>query len=194
VKEEYPLLAEAARSVATPQIRNMGTISGNLAQDTRCWYYRYPHEIGGRILCYLKGGKGCYAQTGENRYHSIFGGLREAGSSCASACPAGVDIPSYLSKIRENNLPEAARILLEANPLPSITGRVCPHFCEQGCNRGDLAVSVRDIERFVGDYILHNPGELVPEPSSGKKACPERSRRVAVVGSGPAGLTAGIPQ
>jgi NADPH-dependent glutamate synthase beta subunit-like oxidoreductase/CO/xanthine dehydrogenase FAD-binding subunit len=185
VKEEYPMLAEAARSAATPQVRNMGTIGGNLAQDTRCWYYRYPHEIGGRILCYLKGGKGCYALTGENRYHSIFGGLREANPCCSSACPAGVDIPSYLSKIREDNLSEAARILLEANPLPSITGRVCPHFCEQECNRGDFdeSVSVRDIERFIGDYILQNTGEIkVPETSSGKK--------VAVVGSGPAGLTA----
>jgi hypothetical protein len=111
VKEEYPMLAEAAQSVAVPQIRNMGTIGGNLAQDTRCWYYRFPHEIGGRILCYLKGGKGCYAITGENRYHSIFGGLREESPPCSSACPGGVDIPSYLSKIREDNLPEAARIL-----------------------------------------------------------------------------------
>jgi NADPH-dependent glutamate synthase beta subunit-like oxidoreductase len=184
VKEEVPMLAEAARSVATPQVRNMGTIGGNLAQDTRCWYYRYPHEIGGRILCYLKGGQGCYALTGENRYHSIFGGLREANPRCSSACPGGVDIPSYLSKIREHNLSEAARILLEANPLPSITGRVCPHFCEQECNRGDFdeSVSVRDIERFIGDYILQNTGKKVPETSSGKK--------VAVVGSGPAGLTA----
>jgi NADPH-dependent glutamate synthase beta subunit-like oxidoreductase len=184
VKEEYPLLAKAAESVAVPQVRNMGTIGGNLAQDTRCWYYRFPHEIGGRILCYLKGGKGCYALTGENRYHSIFGGWRNASPPCTSACPGGVDIPLYLSKIRENNLSEAARILLEANPLPSITGRVCPHFCEQECNRGDFdeSVSVRDIERFIGDYILQNTGEKVPETSSGKK--------VAVVGSGPAGLTA----
>ena len=186
VKEEVPLLAEAARSVATPQVRNMGTIGGNLAQDTRCWYYRFPHEIGGRILCYLKGGKGCYALTGENRYHSMFGGLREASPPCSSACPGGVDIPSYLSKIREDNLPEAARILLETNPLPSITGRVCPHFCEQECNRGDFdeSLSIRDIERFMGDYILENADEIIiaPEANTGK--------RVAVVGSGPAGLSA----
>ena len=63
VKEKYALLAEAAEAVATPQIRSMGTIGGNLCQDLRCWYYRYPHQIGGRILCYLKGGKGCYASS-----------------------------------------------------------------------------------------------------------------------------------
>jgi NADPH-dependent glutamate synthase beta subunit-like oxidoreductase len=186
VKKEYPMLAEAAQSVAVPQIRNMGTIGGNLCQDVRCWYYRFPHEIGGRILCYLKGGKGCYAITGENRYHSIFGGLREQSTPCSSACPGRVDIPSYLSNVREDNLPEAARILLENNPLPSITGRVCPHFCEQECNRGDFdeSLSIRDIERFMGDYILENADEIItaPETDTGKK--------VAIIGSGPAGLSA----
>jgi NADPH-dependent glutamate synthase beta subunit-like oxidoreductase/CO/xanthine dehydrogenase FAD-binding subunit len=186
VKKEYPLLAEAAQAVAVPQIRNMGTIGGNLCQDVRCWYYRYPHEIGGRIHCYLKGGKGCYALTGENRYHSIFGGLRDQSTPCSSACPAGVDIPSYLSTIREGNLPEAARILLENNPLPSITGRVCPHFCEQECNRGDFdkSVSIRDIERFMGDYVLENADEIITAPEA------DTGKRVAIIGSGPAGLSA----
>ncbi len=186
VREKYPLLAKAAESVAVPQIRNMGTIGGNLAQDTRCWYYRYPHEIGGRILCYLKGGKGCYALNGDNRYHSIFGGWRNESPPCASACPGSVDIPSYLSKIREGDLPGAARILLDANPLPAITGRVCPHFCEQECNRGDFdeSVSIRDIERFMGDYILEKGNEIIPASGadSGKSA--------AIIGSGPAGLSA----
>ena len=57
VKEEYKLLAEAAYSVASPHIRNMATIGGNLAQDVRCWYYRYPTQIGGPITCLRKGGK-----------------------------------------------------------------------------------------------------------------------------------------
>jgi len=184
IKGKYKLLAEAAQSVATPQIRRMGTIGGNLCQDVRCWYYRYPHQIGGRILCYLKGGKGCYALTRENQYHSIFGGLREASSPCSSACPGGVDIPSYLSKIREGDLPEAARILLDTNPMPSITGRVCPHFCEQECNRGDFdePVSIRDIERFVGDYILENADEIIKPPET------DTGKSVAIIGSGPAGL------
>lgn len=79
VQAKYSVLAQAAKSVATPQIRNMATIGGNLCQDTRCWYYRYPHEVGGRIVCLRKGGqkKGgvdvCYATSGDNRYHSIFG-------------------------------------------------------------------------------------------------------------------------
>jgi len=186
VKKKYKLLAEAAEAVATPQIRRMGTIGGNLCQDVRCWYYRYPHSVGGRILCYLKGGKGCYALTRENRYHSIFGGLRDTSPPCSSACPGGVDIPSYLSQIREGDLPQAARTLLNTNPLPSITGRVCPHFCEQECNRGDFdeSVSVRDIELLLGDYILDNAGEIVRVPAA------DSGKSVAIIGSGPAGLSA----
>lgn len=76
VKEEYRLLAEAAHAVATPHIRNMATIGGNLAQDLRCWFYRYPHQIGGPIVCLRKGGKFCSALAGDNRYHSIFGAAR----------------------------------------------------------------------------------------------------------------------
>jgi NADPH-dependent glutamate synthase beta subunit-like oxidoreductase/CO/xanthine dehydrogenase FAD-binding subunit len=184
--EKYKILAEAAEAVATPQIRRMGTIGGNLCQDVRCWYYRYPHSVGGRILCYLKGGKACYALTRENQYHSIFGGLRDARPPCSSACPGGVEIPSYVSHIREGNLIEAARTLLKTNPLPSITGRVCPHFCEQQCNRGDFdeSVSVRDIERFMGDYILDKADDIIQAPKA------DSGKGVAIVGSGPAGLSA----
>ncbi len=186
VKGRYKLLAEAAEAVATPQIRRMGTIGGNLCQDLRCWYYRYPHHMGDRILCYLKGGTRCHALTGENQYNSIFGGSREATLPCSLACPGTVDIPSYLSTIREGDLHEAAKILLDANPIPSITGRVCPHSCEQECNRNefDESVSIRDIERFMGDYILENANEIITPPQT------DTTKRVAIVGSGPAGLSA----
>ncbi|MFC1905332.1 FAD-dependent oxidoreductase [Chloroflexota bacterium] len=186
VKKSYPLLAEAAGNVATPQIRRMGTIGGNLCQDLRCWYYRYPHQVGGRITCYLKGGGRCYAVNGENEYHSIFGGVKVDKTSCSYDCPACIEIPAYLNKIRENNLPEAARILLERNPFPSITGRVCPHYCENTCARQDFdeAVSIRNIERFIGDYILDHLDELIKAPSS------DTGKKIAVIGSGPAGLSA----
>lgn len=88
VRQKYKLLAEAAEAVATPQIRNMGTIGGNLCQDVRCWYYRYPHHLGGRILCYRKGGKGCPAATGENQYQSIFGGSR----GCMAVNPSDIAV------------------------------------------------------------------------------------------------------
>ena len=186
VREKYEILAEAAEAVATPHIRAMGTLGGNLCQDVRCWYYRYPNQIGGRIDCYLKGGKECYALTRENQYHSIFGGLRFAAPPCQTACPGQVNIPAYLSQIREGNLLEAARGLLRNNPIPAITGRVCPHFCEQSCNRGhfDESLSVRNIERFVGDYILDNADEIIEKPGESTQ------KKVAIIGSGPAGLAA----
>jgi len=186
IKEKYKLLAEAAHAAATPQVRNMATVGGNLCQEIRCWYYRYPHSIGGRIVCFAKGGKGCNALTGENQYHSIYGAYRGTSPSCSVNCPGGVDIPSYLNRIREGDLREAARTILTINPIPSITGRVCPHFCEEGCYRGewDESLSIRPIERFMGDYILENAREIIepPENKTGKK--------VAIVGSGPAGLSA----
>lgn len=186
VKDKYKILAEAADSVATPHIRTMGTLGGNLCQDVRCWYYRYPDQIGGRIDCYLKGGKECYALTRENQYHSIFGGMRFVAPPCRSACPSHVNIPAYLNAIREDNLLEAARELLNNNPLPAITGRVCPHFCEQSCNRGhfDESLSIRDIERFIGDYILDKADEVIEKPRESTR------KKVAIIGSGPAGLAA----
>ena len=54
IRKRYPILSEAAEAVATPEIRNMASLGGNLCQDTRCWYYRYPHHMGGRIICYRK--------------------------------------------------------------------------------------------------------------------------------------------
>lgn len=67
VMERYPGLAEAASSVGSPQLRNQGTIAGNLCQKPRCWYYR------GEFHCLRKGGELCYAMEGENQYHAILG-------------------------------------------------------------------------------------------------------------------------
>ena len=100
VTEKYGILAEAAKSVATPQIRNMCTIGGNLAQDVRCWYYRYHDQLGGTVMCLRKGVAVCNALIGDNRYHSIFGTAALPSYPCASHCPAGIAIPSYLGKIK----------------------------------------------------------------------------------------------
>jgi xanthine dehydrogenase YagS FAD-binding subunit len=73
VQSKYAALAEAAHHTASPHIREMGTIGGNICQFTRCWYFRLPDN---RFDCVRKGGKKCYAMTGENRYHSIFGAVK----------------------------------------------------------------------------------------------------------------------
>src|SRR5882762_465536 len=69
VRARFPGLAEAAPSIATPQIRNLGTVGGNLCQRPRCWYYRLEE-----VICLKKGGSECYAAKGENKYNAIFGG------------------------------------------------------------------------------------------------------------------------
>jgi len=183
VQEQYPALAAAAGSVASPQIRNMATVGGNLCQEPRCWYYRYPEN---QFFCARKDGNACPAMIGENRYHSIFGAIRAIDPPCIRDCPAHIDIAAYLECLRAGDRDGAARLVLERNPLPAITGRVCPHYCEVNCNRVhyDEAVSVREIERGVGDHVLEHPGRFyrVPRRRTGK--------HVAVVGSGPAGLSA----
>ncbi len=76
VQDKYNALAQAAQSVGSPQIRNMGTIGGNLCQDIRCWYYRASPWCGDSFVCLRKGGRICYAVAGDNYYHSIFGGYK----------------------------------------------------------------------------------------------------------------------
>ena len=87
VQKNYPILSKAAEAVATPEIRNMATLGGNLCQGTRCWYYRYPHHMGGRIICYRKEKAPCQAVKGDNRYHAIMGG-----KVCFAVCPSDTAI------------------------------------------------------------------------------------------------------
>lgn len=81
ITSKYPALAASARAVASWQIRSMGTIGGNICQDTRCWYYRSSWN---KFDCIRKGGSTCYALLGNNHEHSIFGGT----AGCFAAHPS----------------------------------------------------------------------------------------------------------
>ncbi len=185
LKRDYPVLAEAAHRTASPHIREMGTVAGNICQNNRCWYYWLSDDL---FHCLRKGGNVCYALTGDNRYHSVFGAAKveDTLTGCAQGCPNSIDIPGYLAQIREGDMEAAAHTLLRRNPIPAITGRVCPHTCQTECARAefDESVSIREIERYLGDQILADPITYYPTPvqTTGKK--------VAVVGSGPGGLSA----
>ncbi len=183
IRQTYPLLAEAAASVASPQIRNVATIAGNLCQEPRCWYYRNPDNT---FDCLRKGGRWCDALFAENRYHSIFGGMCVSAAPCVAGCPIHNDIPAYMAELRAGKLEAAVAILLRTNPLAAIMGRACAHYCEEECNRFDYdePVSIRDVERYLGDYALAHAVEFYPAPPH------ETGKPVAVVGAGPAGLTA----
>jgi len=84
VEGNYAALAEAAGRVASPNLREMGTIGGNICQLARCWYYRSPNN---RFFCFRKGGPTCFAVAGENRYHAILGG-----AVCFAVCPSDTAI------------------------------------------------------------------------------------------------------
>jgi len=103
---------------------------------------------------------------------------------CSHACPAGNDISGIILRLASGDLDGAARLLRSSNPLPATLGRVCPHFCEGQCNRDALggAIAIHMIERFLGDLLLSEQTAPQPLPPSGRK--------VAVVGAGPAGITA----
>lgn len=83
LRQRYGALAEAAHAVASPQIRNVATLGGNLCQDVRCCYYRYPRHIGGPINCARKGNGPCLAVKGDNRNHAVLEGRR-----CFAVCPS----------------------------------------------------------------------------------------------------------
>ena len=104
---------------------------------------------------------------------------------CSHTCPAGVDVPRYLRLIAQEKYDEAIAVIRERIPFPSVCGYVCFHPCEAKCRRGqiDEPISIRALKRFAADHAQkHTSAQPTIAPSSGK--------RVAIVGSGPAGLTA----
>ncbi len=102
---------------------------------------------------------------------------------CNASCPAGNDVVGFVQALKTQGVEAAARVLLRTQPLPSICGRVCPAPCMSACNRGtyDGAVNIRALERWIGDHAA-------PRPEPLRQASPPR--RIAIVGSGPAGLGA----
>ena len=104
---------------------------------------------------------------------------------CQFACPAGIDVPSYVALIGAGRNAEALDLIREDNPLPSVCGYVCPAPCEAQCRRGevDQPISIKSLKRFVADFVREQ-GEGAPPPT------PFHSQKVAIIGSGPAGLSA----
>jgi formate dehydrogenase major subunit len=105
---------------------------------------------------------------------------------CKLACPAGVDIQGYIGLIANGQYAEALKLIKESNPLPLVCGRVCPRFCEAKCRRNlvDEPLAINALKRFVANYDQNNGGPYAPELK------PPTGRRVAIVGGGPAGLSA----
>ncbi len=105
-------------------------------------------------------------------------------SPCRVGCPAGEDIQKYIFLLIEDRAEEAWRTIIETNPMPAVTGRVCFHPCMEKCTRKDFdqSINIPGIERSIGDLGLENPGWM-------KKTKASKKEKVAVVGGGPAGLS-----
>jgi len=106
---------------------------------------------------------------------------------CNNACPTGEQIQKYLDYVKHERYLDGYLTIMEDNPMPSVTGRVCYHPCETACNRAqhDEPIGIRSVERFLGDYGLNLPEEPI------KATLPElNGTTIAIVGSGPAGLAA----
>jgi xanthine dehydrogenase YagS FAD-binding subunit len=111
VRERYAALSEAARSAASPQLREMGTVGGNLCQAVRCWYFRHPD-----LRCWLRGGDTCYAQIGDHRRHALEPG------DCISVAPS--DLSAALAALDAEVVTSERRMpLLELYRRPSEVDR-----------------------------------------------------------------------
>ncbi len=103
---------------------------------------------------------------------------------CSNICPASVNVPAYLAYTKEGNFVQALKTHLKNNPFPAVCGRVCPHQCEAKCRRNDIdsAVSIRSVKRFMADSI-DDYLKCFPEKQN------SNGMKVAVIGSGPSGLS-----
>jgi len=147
-----------------------------------------------------------YAQAIPNAYAVT----KKGTSPCKATCPAGTSAQGYIALISEGRYEEALEVIKQYNPFPATVGRVCHHPCEGECNRGkvDKPVSICALKRFVADTVYdqwdavngqrqkskgaedQGVKELTPFPLAPQELPPEEKRRIAVVGSGPCGLTA----
>lgn len=108
-----------------------------------------------------------------------------ATSPCKAACPAHISIPGFIAAVSQGKYREGLKLIKEEMPFPAICGRVCPHPCEAACNRDSLdkPVAIEYLKRFLADEDILSDESYIPQKKQ------NRTEKIAVVGSGPAGLT-----
>jgi NADH-quinone oxidoreductase subunit F len=108
-------------------------------------------------------------------------------SPCENACPAGINVPGYLALVARGRIEDAYNLIRQENPFPAVCGDICTHPCESKCRRAqiDESIAIADIKKYVAEQVLNSdmPVKSTVYPKNGKK--------VAIIGSGPSGLTCG---
>ncbi len=138
------------------------------------------YEAGSMALTAVQG----FRDDFESHIHNHACGFKQSELvPCVSGCPAGVDIPGYISLVEAGRNTDAVRLIRKDNPLPLVCGYVCEHPCEMYCRRGmvDDPMNIRGLKRFAVDHM---------EEDYRPHMAPSTGKRVAVVGGGPAGLSA----
>jgi len=162
---DIELLEELARTIKDASLCGLGQTAPNPVLST-IRYFRKEYEE------HILDGK-CQAAVCSALFKS----------PCQHTCPVGMDIPSYIALVRAGRLEDAYKILLKTNPFPSVCGRVCDHKCQSKCRRGKLdePVAIKFLKRYITDNTTRPPIVAVPVT---------RKERIAIIGAGPAGLTA----
>lgn len=126
-----------------------------------------------------------------NAVPDVYAIERAGRAPCSDTCPGGIHVQGYVALIAQRRFDEALELIREAIPFPAVCGRVCDHPCEANCRRNevDKAVSTRALKRFVADYELHSERRPSLLGRKERTAAVGGGRPVAVIGSGPAGLT-----
>ena len=128
----------------------------------------------------------CYGYNKEEAMEEATRCINCKNAKCIEGCPVSINIPGFISKVKEGSFEEAYKVISESSALPAVCGRVCPQEsqCEGRCIRGIKGepISIGKLERFVADWAREN--NIKPEPAKEKK-----NHKVAIIGSGPAGLT-----
>ncbi len=166
--EDLDILAELGDMVASTSLCGLGQTSPNPVLTT-IRHFREEYEA--HII-----DKRCPAAVCQALFRT----------PCQHTCPVGLDVPGYVSLIKEGKFAEAYSLIKQRNPFPLVCGRVCNHPCEGKCRRGqvDEPVAIRDLKRFAADYAFELGLEYTPEVKE------RREESVAIIGAGPAGLSA----
>ncbi len=136
----------------------------------------YEHGLSERKATYKK-----YAQA----IPGAFAIQKADIAPCRLACPAGINVQGYVQMVGQKKYEEALKIIMKDLPLPGVLGRICPHPCEEACRRCevDAPVAIRALKRLASDQFDSRSVEI--------ECLPDRNEKVAIIGSGPAGLSAG---